>query len=213
MQDNTLAYLLEREDGLVPPLEQVPIGSSTPKLTDREDIFASAQTAKLLQDLGDDIEVTEEDADRAQELFESARTPTKHERTLPGVMLHLEAMLSKYDHMVIEDAQQVRNYVTNRLLEESTDDDPRIRMRALELLGKISDVGLFTERKEITIHDKSTEELTDLLRSKLNRLIDGESEEITDFDDIEDGEIVDVHKKEAMALAKSITAEDLMGEM
>jgi hypothetical protein len=176
---NTLAYLLENEDGLIPPLEQVPIGNS-PKLSDREDIFASAQTAKLLQDLGDDIEVTEEDAARAQELFESARTPTKHEKQLPGVMLHLEAMLSTYDHMVIEDAQQVRTYVTNRLLEESNDDDPKIRLRALEMLGKISEVALFTERTEVTVKHQSTEELENLLRNKLSSLIDGEAQEIED---------------------------------
>ena len=203
MQDNTLAYLLENEDGLIPPLEQVPLGDG-PKLSDREDIFASAQTAKLLQDLGDEIEVTEDDAARAQELFESARTPTKHERKLPGVMLHLEAMLSTYDHMVIEDAQQVRTYVTNRLLEESNDDDPKIRMRALELLGKISDVGLFTERKEVTIKNQSTEELTDLLRSKLNRLIDGEAEVV------EEAEFVE---SPALALARSVTADDILSQM
>lgn len=194
---NTLAYLLENEDGLIPPLEQVPIGNS-PKLSDREDIFASAQTAKLLQDLGDDIEVTEEDAARAQELFESARTPTKHEKQLPGVMLHLEAMLSTYDHMVIEDAQQVRTYVTNRLLEESNDDDPKIRLRALEMLGKISEVALFTERTEVTVKHQSTEELENLLRNKLSSLIDGEAQEI------EDAILVENH-------APDVSVADIMG--
>jgi hypothetical protein len=208
MQDNTLAYLLANEDGIIPPIEQVPIGNS-PKLSDREDIFASAQTAKLLHDLGDEIEISEEDVGRAQELFESARVPTPHERKLPGVMLHLDAMLTKYDHTIIEDAQQVRTYVTNRLLEESNDDDPKIRLRALEMLGKISDVGLFTERKEITIRDKSTEDLTELLRAKLNKLmsddpIDAYSEEI------EDADYVDVHKKEALELAKSVTADEML---
>jgi hypothetical protein len=206
MQNNTLAYLLENEDGLVPPLEQVPIGNS-PKLTDREDIFASAQTAKLLHDLGDEIEVTEEDEGRAQELFETARTPTKHERQLPGVMLKLEALLTQYDHMVIQDAQQVRTYVTNRLLEESNDPDPKVRMRALENLGKISEVGLFTERKEITIRDKSTEDLTELLRNKLTRLIDGDAREI---EDAEDAEFEDYAP---MKLARTVTADDILSEM
>jgi len=198
-----LSFLLANEDGIIPPLEQIPLGDS-PKLSDREDIFACAQTAKMLQDMGDAIEVTEDDEGRAQELFESARPPTKYERQLPGVMLKLEALLTQYDHMVIEDAQQVRNYVTNRLLEESNDPDPKIRMRALENLGKISDVGLFTERKEITIHDKSTEELTDLLRSKLTRLIDGDAEEIAD------GEVV---HRSVLEHAKSVTADDILSEL
>lgn len=206
MQDNTLAYLLENEDGLLPPLEQVPIGNS-PKLNDREDIFASAQTAKLLQDLGDEIEVTEEDEGRAQELFESARPPTKHERQLPGVMLKLEALLTQYDHMVIQDAQQVRTYVTNRLLEETSDPDPKIRLRAYELLGKISDVGLFTERKEVTVTHQTTEELTDLLRAKLNNLIEG------DYEEVEDAEEAEFEDYTPMKLAKTVTADDILSQM
>lgn len=203
---NTLAYLLNNEDGIIPPLEQVPMGNS-PKLSDREDIFASAQTVKLLQDLGDEIDVTEDDVARAQELFESARPPTPHEKQLPGVMLHLEAMLTTYDHMVIQDAQQVRTYVTNRLLEESNDDDPKIRLRALEMLGKISEVALFTERQEITVKHQSTEELENLLRNKLSALIDGEAE------DISDAELVENPRHEAHKLAETVTAADIMGEM
>lgn len=187
----TLDFLLQNEDGLVPPLDQIPIDNS-PKLTDREDIHASAKTAELLKTLGDDIKVSDEDANRAQELFESTRTPTKHERKLPGVMMHLNAMLTQYDHLIIQDAQQVRTYVTNRLLEESSDDDPKIRMRALELLGKISDVGLFTERKEITVKHQSSEELEDLILNKLDKLMGEPIEgERVDTSDIADATIVD----------------------
>ena len=50
--------------------------------------------------------------------------------------------------------------VTNKLLLESENDDPRIRIRALELLGKISDVGLFAEKSRVTlnapVHGRST---------------------------------------------------------
>ena len=104
-------------------------------------------------------------------------------------MMHLNAMLTSYDHAIIEDAQQVRTYVTNRLIEESNDDDPKIRMRALELLGKVSDVALFTERKEITVKHQSDEELEDLILSKLDRLM-GEPIETT-AEDITDAEIIE----------------------
>jgi hypothetical protein len=144
---------------------------------------------------------------RAQQIFEEARTPTKYERTLPGVMLKLEALLTEYDHSIIHDAQQMRNYVTNRLLEETSDPDPKIRLRAYELLGKISDVGLFAERKEITIKNQSTEELTDLLRAKLTRLIDGEAEEI------EDGVLISNQDHEAHRLAQTVSADDLLKQL
>jgi len=122
-------------------------------------------------------------------------------------MLKLEALLTEYDHSIIHDAQQMRNYVTNRLLEETSDPDPKIRLRAYELLGKISDVGLFAERKEITIKNQSTEELTDLLRAKLTRLIDGEAEEI------EDAVVVSNQNHEAHRLAQTVTADDLMKDL
>tara|TARA_R110000851_G_scaffold77728_4_gene171191 strand:+ start:91 stop:324 length:234 start_codon:yes stop_codon:yes gene_type:complete len=47
-------------------------------------------------------------------------------------------------------------------------------MRALELLGKISDVALFAEKSEITITHQSTDDLRDRLRGKLERLVVGE---------------------------------------
>jgi hypothetical protein len=185
----TLEFMIHDDDGLIPPIDQVPMDSDGMKLNDRDDIFASAATAEVLTKLGDEIPVTEEDQVRAQELFESARTPTQHEKKLPAVMMHLNAMLTQYDHAIIEDAQQVRTYVTNRLIEESNDDDPKIRMRALELLGKVSDVALFTERKEITVKHQSDEELEDLILGKLDRLMGEPIDAVAE--DISDAEIVD----------------------
>jgi len=208
----TLDYLLEDAEGLIPPIETVPFDAvEKPRLTDREEIFAAANTAKLMQDLGDEeITVEPEDEVRAQQIFEEGRTPSRYERTLPGVMLKLEALLTEYDYSIIADAQQVRTYVTNRLLEETSDPDPKIRLRAYELLGKISDVGLFTERKEITIQHKSTEELTDLLRTKLNRLIDGE---VVNTDDAEDALFEEHSVYKAKKLAETITADDLLRDL
>jgi hypothetical protein len=47
-------------------------------------------------------------------------------------------------------------------------------MKALELLGKISDVGLFTEKTEITMRHRPTEELEQLLRERLTKVIEAE---------------------------------------
>ena len=60
-------------------------------------------------------------------------------------------------------------------------------MRALELLGKISDVGLFAEKSEVTVTHQSTEDLRDKLRGKLEKLVqpveDIEDADYTDYDD------------------------------
>ena len=162
----------ESEDDivLVPNLDRVPMEEQRP-LNTREEIFAAANTAKLLQELGDEtITVEEEDEQRARDIFAEGREPNKYERTLPGVMLKLESLLSEYDHSLLEDANRIRVYVTNRLLEETNDDDAKVRLRAYELLGKITEVGLFTERSEITVTQRTTPELESLLREKLERL-------------------------------------------
>lgn len=90
----------------------------------------------------------------------------------PASIVHIKMLLSEYDRQVVHSTATLRNYVTNKLLEESDNPDPRIRMKALELLGKISDVGLFTEKTEITYKHRPTEELERLLQEKLAKVID-----------------------------------------
>lgn len=88
----------------------------------------------------------------------------------PESAVYVNSLLSAYDMEVVKDSKRLRHYVTNRLIVESENMDARIRMKALELLGKISDVGLFTERTEVTINNRSTIELEETLREKLYRL-------------------------------------------
>jgi hypothetical protein len=83
--------------------------------------------------------------------------------------------------------------LTNKLLLETDNPDPRVRIRALELLGKISDVGLFAEKSEVTITHQSTDDIKEKLRSKLAKLVNP-PQEIEDAIEI-DGEPVDVSKE------------------
>ena len=80
-------------------------------------------------------------------------------------------ILQEFGHSVAESATQIRYLVTNKLLLESENGDPRIRIRALELLGKISDVGLFAEKTEVTVTHQSTDDLRNKLRGKLEKLV------------------------------------------
>jgi hypothetical protein len=66
---------------------------------------------------------------------------------------------------------QIRTYVTNKLIEESTNPDAKIRMRSLELLGKIGDVGLFIERSEVTVKHKTTIELQASIKERISKLL------------------------------------------
>lgn len=91
--------------------------------------------------------------------------------TTPASAIYVNNMLSEYDMEVVKDAKRLRSYVTNKLILESENNDPRIRIKALELLGKISDVGLFTERSEVTVNNRSTIELENTLKDKLRKLM------------------------------------------
>ena len=75
---------------------------------------------------------------------------------------------------------QIRHLVTNKLLLETDNPDPRVRIRALELLGKISDVGLFAEKSEVTVTHQSTDDLREKLRMKLTKLVNPEDAVVID---------------------------------
>lgn len=131
---------------------------------------------KAVEFAGSDIHVTvkdQSDALRAFENYDEAnKDPDAYNLSNPAVIVHLKAVLNEYDAKVVHDTASLRNYITNKLLEETTSENASIRMKALELLGKISDVGLFTEKTEVTYRHRSTEDLERLLHEKLASVID-----------------------------------------
>jgi hypothetical protein len=88
----------------------------------------------------------------------------------PTVASKLTALITEYDQKVVADVAQLRTYITNRLLEVSNCGDARHELRALELLGKVSDVGLFSEKTEINI-THTAGSLGHALKDKINRLM------------------------------------------
>ena len=158
----------------VPNIEMdVPLADYSPTFEDLQDRVNAAFAA--LEVLEADVEITDEDSEVARALVTGAKKPTETLLSSPGTVVKLKAILSEYDKAVVESAAQIRTFVTNKLLLESESPDPRIRIKALELLGKISDVGLFTEKTEITMRHRPTEELEQLLRERLMKTLDAES--------------------------------------
>lgn len=161
-----------------------------------EKTAALFKTVEFMEAFGPPTEATEEDRVRARAAFHAsveaaadaadpAKLPTTTLANTPGSVRHLKEILSEYDHVVVKSAVQIRTFVTNRLIEESTNPDAKIRMRALELLGKIGDVGLFIERTEVTVKHKTTIELQSSIKERITRLLQAKSErekaqEITD---------------------------------
>lgn len=154
----------------------IPFDTSDEELpTHKDKLAVAANTANLLEELGGTIDFSEADEYAARELLKGAKDKqSTRALTVPGVAKKLGVLLSEYDHQVIKDAQQARTFITNRLIELSTCGDPRIEIKALELLGKHSDVGLFTERSEITITHKSSTELENSIKERVKRLLNGD---------------------------------------
>tara|TARA_R110000823_G_scaffold176385_3_gene308890 strand:- start:2667 stop:3314 length:648 start_codon:yes stop_codon:yes gene_type:complete len=172
----------------------VPLGEEESVLDLKDRTEAASNTALELAEHGLDIEPTKEDKDIASKLAVayaanpekvSKKASSKKVSKLPPASLILtNQILQEFGHSVAESATQIRHLVTNKLLIESENADPRIRVRALELLGKISDVGLFSEKSEVTITHQSTDDLREKLRSKLEKLVNP-------VDDIEEAEFMD----------------------
>jgi hypothetical protein len=102
----------------------------------------------------------------------------------PETIIQLETMLDEFGWQVVTHAGQVRHLVTNKLLALSEHPDPKIQLRAVELLGKIADVGMFVDKQEITLKHTSDEELRKKLREKLGLVIEAEKPEVVDIEAI-----------------------------
>lgn len=97
----------------------------------------------------------------------------------PAAMLEVARQIREFGEKTITESHQIRNLVVNKLILESDNPDPRVRLKAIELLGKLSDVGAFTEKSEVTVNHQSSDQLREALRSKLSSLIEGEVIEST----------------------------------
>jgi hypothetical protein len=143
-------------------------------------IKVAAATMKVLNEAGANIPVSSAEKKEAEALFKNFTNPESTEKitteqnkslSVPATVQHLYAMLSNYDHQVVQEAVQLRRFITNKLIEDAGLADPRHRLKALELLGKISDVGLFAEKTEITVKNLTNEDLELQIKSKLYKIL------------------------------------------
>ena len=141
----------------------------------------ACETINALLDAGGEVELTPEDSQIAHQIFSEQR-PLQVARTPPGAILKLEALLTHYDHEFLGANRRIANYVTNKLLEETESEDPKVRLKALELLGKRRGVNLFSDQLEISIKQKSTADLEGELVTLLEKYM-GNAEVIENGND------------------------------
>jgi hypothetical protein len=145
-----------------------------------EDMAVAGNTAELQYALGAPLDVSEETAEKEIALLKEAiDSKDSSALTNQNTAFAAAAFLRTYGQQLALDAAQARAAITNKLMELANCGDPRYELRALELLGKHSDIGIFTERSEVTINYKTPEDLEKAIRERVKRLLNADVIDIT----------------------------------
>ena len=155
-----------------------------------DSVVVAANTADLLKQLGAPIEIDATDLKATADLFKTTdRSKARGQLQHPPTAFAASLFLKTYANRIAADMNEVRSAITAKLMEIANCGDPRYELKALELLGKHSDVGLFTERSEITIHHKSSGDLESAIKERIKRLLNAETVDVTPLADSLDDEL------------------------
>ena len=172
-----------------------------------EELAVAGNTAEMQVALGAPLIVDEKIASQEKTLLKNALK----DRSLPktntiNTAFAAAAFLRTYGQQMAMDAAQARSAITNKLMELANCGDPKYELKALELLGKHSDIGLFTERSEITINYKNPEDLELAIRERVKRLLNADIIDITPVGADLDDEL-GVAEVEEVVIVKPLMAE------
>lgn len=147
-----------------------------------EVLSAQVATASWLQELGappdDEVIDALEKAD-ARKAFQALTTNTDTveqkaalvQLKTPEAVRHITGMLTAYDWEFIEQAKELRGYTVAKLVEETQNPNANIRLKALGLLGKVTEVGLFTDKIEVKQAEMSDAEIEQRIKDKLSKFM------------------------------------------
>ena len=158
-------------------------------------VDAKVNTTEWLKGLGavdTDTVVTQAEAQAARASFTNLVSSAPAEIThnhltqikTPAAVQHLVGMLTAYDWEFVHQARELRGYTVAKLLEECEHPNANIRLKALGLLGKVTEVGLFTDKIEVKKTDLTDEEIDRKLKEKLAAFMG-----VQDAEPIEDIEV------------------------
>jgi hypothetical protein len=145
-------------------------------------LSAQVSTANLLAELGvedDDEMVRDQQTTAARKAFGFLTTnaDTTEQKTAlaqlktPAAVRHITGMLAAYDWEFIQQAQEIRGYTVAKLFEETQNPNASIRLKALVALGKVTEIGLFTEKIEVKKEALTDNELDQRIKDKLSKFM------------------------------------------
>jgi hypothetical protein len=154
--------------------------------THADSISVAVNTVDFINQLGGSIDYNNTDLQKAKELVLGENKPnTPRHVSVPAEAAAASAIIKRFDFQAFSDQLQARNFITNKLVQIADCGDTKAELKALELLGKISDVGLFTERSEITVHHTNSKSLEESIRERVKRLLNSDVTDITSLDDLD----------------------------
>lgn len=179
----------ETQAGYEPVALKAPKEGFTPakKLDAAGELDARFETAEFLDAIGakPEDEITQElGRAAAQKAFHdfAANVPdpvkkqTLADAKTPESVKRIVGMLANYDWQFVDEAHRIRGFIVSKLVDEAEEHpDAKVRLRALELLGKVTDVGLFSERIEVKKTDISDADLDAQIRAKLEKFVEKSS--------------------------------------
>lgn len=150
------------------------LSDEVPK-THKDSVAVAVNTVELIEELGGSIDYSDADLHKAAALISGDEKPAEPRHlTVPSEAKAASVLIRQFDFQAFADAQQARNYITNKLIKLSDCGDPKLELKALELLGKHSDIGLFTERSEVTITHKTSDALENSIKERIKRLLNAD---------------------------------------
>ena len=169
----------------------VPYNTSDEKpATFKDELTVTANTVDLLEGLGMQVEASPADVERTKRLVADAIAGQKTSvLQQPTAAFAAREFLKAYGNQLAMDVHEVRSAVTAKLMELANCGDPKFELKALELLGKHSDIGLFTERSEITVNYKSSGDLENAIKERVRRLLNADIVDVTPIGDDLDAEL------------------------
>ena len=159
---------IQEDAGLFIPLE---------KLNAAQTLDAQIHTTDWLKEItgNDDSILNKAQEQKAADAFTSLTLDAPDAKNqllsmqVPEVIRSTVALVSTYQWKFLEQAESLRSMAVTKIIQETDHPDARIRLKALELLGKVTEVALFTDRVEVKHTEMSDEELTEKIREKLSR--------------------------------------------
>ena len=156
--------------------------------TFKDELAVTANTVDLMEGLGMAIEFSAEDAEKTKKLVKQAieKQDSKALKTT-NTAFAAAAFIKTYANQLALDVHQARSAITAKLMEIANCGDPRYELKALELLGKHIDIGLFSERSEITINYKDSSDLETAIKERVKRLLNADVVDATPlYDNLEE---------------------------